>query len=96
MAGVSLPITSHPLQACVTEPLKPFLDKVIVSANLHVYVNQSDRGELVLAAAETSRYTELGRAQVCGKTWHHPAYADGKLYIREGLTSGWKLTCLTL
>ena len=50
LAGVSLPVTSHPLQACVTEPLKPFLDKVVVSANLHVYVNQTDRGEVVLGA----------------------------------------------
>lgn len=50
MVGVNLPIVSHPLQACVTEPLKPFLDKVIVSANLHVYVNQTDRGELVIGA----------------------------------------------
>src|SRR5262245_57562676 len=50
MAGVPLPIVTHPLQACVTEPLKPFLDKVIVSATLHVYVNQTDKGELVLGA----------------------------------------------
>jgi len=50
MAGVPLQIVSHPLQACVTEPLKPFLDKVIVSATLHVYVNQTDKGELVLGA----------------------------------------------
>ena len=50
MAGVPLPIVSHPLQACVTEPLKPFLDKVIVSATLHVYVNQTDKGELVIGA----------------------------------------------
>ena len=50
MAGVPLPIVSHQLQACVTEPLKPFLDKVIVSAALHVYVNQTDKGELVLGA----------------------------------------------
>jgi len=50
MVGVRLPIVSHPLQACVTEPLKPFLDKVIVSASLHVYVNQTDKGELVLGA----------------------------------------------
>lgn len=48
MAGVELPIVTHPLQALVTEPLKPFLDQVIVSANLHVYVNQTDRGELVI------------------------------------------------
>ena len=50
MAGVALPIVTQPLQACVTEPLKPFLDKVIVSANLHVYINQTDRGELVIGA----------------------------------------------
>ncbi len=50
MAGVPLQIVTHPLQACVTEPLKPFLDKVIVSATLHVYVNQTDKGELVIGA----------------------------------------------
>ncbi len=50
MVDVDLPIVSHPLQACVTEPLKPFLDKVIVSATLHVYVNQTDRGEVVIGA----------------------------------------------
>jgi sarcosine oxidase subunit beta len=51
MAGVSLPITTHPLQACVTEALKPFLDVVVVSGSLHVYVSQSDRGELVMGAS---------------------------------------------
>jgi sarcosine oxidase subunit beta len=56
MVGLKLPITSHPLQACVTEPLKPFLNKVIVSATLHVYVSQTDRGELVLGA-EIDPYT---------------------------------------
>lgn len=50
MVGLNLPIVSHPLQACVTEPLKPFLDKVIVSSNLHVYVHQTDRGEVVLGS----------------------------------------------
>ena len=48
MVGVDIPITTHPLQACVTEPLKPFLDPVIVSSTLHIYVSQSDRGELVI------------------------------------------------
>lgn len=51
MAGVRLPITTSPLQACVTEPLKPFLDTIIVSGSLHVYVSQSDRGELVMGAS---------------------------------------------
>jgi sarcosine oxidase subunit beta len=60
MARISLPVTTHPLQACVTEPLKPFLDKVVVSANLHVYVNQSDRGELVLGS-EIDPYTSYSQ-----------------------------------
>jgi sarcosine oxidase subunit beta len=51
MVGVRLPITTFPLQACVTEPLKPFLDVIIVSGSLHVYVSQTDRGELVMGAA---------------------------------------------
>jgi outer membrane protein assembly factor BamB len=57
---------------------------------------QSDRGDLVLIAADPSHYTERARVQVCGKTWSHPAYADGKLYVREGLTQGWKLKCFEL
>lgn len=48
MAGVELPIVTYPLQALVTERLKPFLHHVIVSATLHVYVNQTDRGEVVI------------------------------------------------
>jgi sarcosine oxidase subunit beta len=48
MAGVELPIVTHPLQALVTERLKPWLHVVVVSATLHVYVNQTDRGEVVI------------------------------------------------
>ena len=48
MVDRDLPITTFPLQACVTEPLKPFMDTVISSANLHAYVYQTDRGELVI------------------------------------------------
>ncbi len=50
MAGVPLPIVTHPLQACVTEQLKPFLNVVVVSASLHVYMSQTDKGELVIGA----------------------------------------------
>jgi sarcosine oxidase subunit beta len=50
MAGVPLPITTHILQACVTEPVKPLLDVVIVSSQMHVYVSQSDRGEFVMGS----------------------------------------------
>ncbi|MBL9127945.1 MAG: PQQ-like beta-propeller repeat protein [Verrucomicrobiales bacterium] len=43
----------------------------------------SDNGQLTLLEANPSAYTELGRAQVCGKTWSHPAYAGGTLYLRD-------------
>jgi sarcosine oxidase subunit beta len=50
LAGVKLPITTHILQACVTEPVKPLLDVVIVSSQMHVYISQSDRGEFVMGS----------------------------------------------
>ena len=50
MAGVRLPIESHPLQAMVSEPVKPVLDTVVMSNAVHVYVSQSDKGELVIGA----------------------------------------------
>jgi sarcosine oxidase subunit beta len=50
MAGVELPITTHILQACVTEPVKPLLDVVVVSSQMHVYISQSDRGEFVMGS----------------------------------------------
>ena len=51
MAGFRLPIRTIPLQACVSVPLKPFLDQIIVSGSLHVYVSQSSRGELVMGGS---------------------------------------------
>jgi sarcosine oxidase, subunit beta len=56
LAGLRLPITTHILQAFVTEPLKPFLDVIIVSSQLHVYVSQTDRGEFLIGA-EIEPYT---------------------------------------
>jgi sarcosine oxidase, subunit beta len=51
MAGVRTPIQTFPLQAAVTEPVRPFLHAVVVSGTLHVYVSQTDRGELVFGAS---------------------------------------------
>jgi sarcosine oxidase, subunit beta len=51
MVGLRSPITIQPLQACVTEPIKPWLDTILVSGSLHVYVSQSARGELVMGAS---------------------------------------------
>ena len=45
-----LPITGSILQAFVTEPVKPFLDKIIVSAQMHIYCSQTDRGEFLIGA----------------------------------------------
>jgi len=56
LAGLRLPITTHILQAFVTEPMKPFLDVIIVSSQLHVYVSQTDRGEFLIGA-EIEPYT---------------------------------------
>ncbi len=50
MAGMQLPITTHILQAFVTEPLKPILDKVIVSSQMHIYMSQTDRGEFLIGS----------------------------------------------
>lgn len=47
MAGIRLPIETHVLQAIVTEPLKPIIDTVVTSGVTHVYVSQTDKGEVV-------------------------------------------------
>ena len=52
----------------------------------------TDMGELVLFEADPKAYREVSRAQVCGKNWCHPAYADGKIVVRDAK----KLTCVDL
>lgn len=47
-AGFRLPITSYTLQACVSEPVKPIFDTVLVSPMTGTYVSQSDKGEIVI------------------------------------------------
>lgn len=62
MAGFRLPIESFTLQALVSEPVKPILDCAIMSGSVHVYVNQSDKGELVIGASRDaySSYSQRG------------------------------------
>ncbi len=50
MVGLRLPIESRPLQALVSEPLKPCLDTVVMSNAVHGYISQSDKGDLVIGA----------------------------------------------
>ena len=48
MAGITLPIETHVLQAMVSDPVKPVLDTVVTSGAVHFYISQSDKGELVM------------------------------------------------
>jgi len=50
MGGFNLPLESHPLQALVSEPIKPILDTVVMSNQVHGYISQSDKGDLVIGA----------------------------------------------
>jgi sarcosine oxidase subunit beta len=66
MVGVRLPLESYPLQALVSEPVKPVFPCVVMSNTIHAYISQSDKGELVIGAgtdAYTS-YTQRGGLHV--------------------------------
>ncbi len=60
LAGFRLPIHSVPLQALVSEPVKPILDCVVMSNAIHAYVSQSDKGELVIGAG-TDKFIGYGQ-----------------------------------
>lgn len=65
MAGVKLPILTYPMQALVTESYKPWLHHVVVSSNLHIYLSQTDRGELVCGGGIDS-YPHYGMRSTLG------------------------------
>ena len=62
MVGIKLPLESRPLQALVSEPVKPIIDTVVMSNTIHAYVSQSDKGELVIGAGTDgyTSYTQRG------------------------------------
>jgi len=66
MAGLKLPIESKPLQALVSEPIKPIIDTVVMSNAVHAYISQSDKGELVIGAGTDSyvSYTQKGTHEI--------------------------------
>jgi sarcosine oxidase subunit beta len=59
-AGVRMPLESYPLQALVSEPVKPMMPCVVMSNTIHAYMSQSDRGELVIGAG-TDGYTSYAQ-----------------------------------
>jgi sarcosine oxidase subunit beta len=70
MAGLRMPLESYPLQALVSEPVKPVFPCVVMSNTIHAYISQSDKGELVIGAgtdAYTS-YTQRGALHITSHT----------------------------
>jgi sarcosine oxidase, subunit beta len=61
MAGLRMPLESFPLQALVSEPVKPVMPCVVMSNTIHAYISQSDKGELVIGAG-TDAYTSYSQA----------------------------------
>ena len=70
MAGFRLPVESFPLQALVSEPVKPILDCVVMSGSIHAYISQSDKGELVIGAGSDAynSYSQRGGFDVIEET----------------------------
>lgn len=70
MAGLKLPINSIPLQAMVTEPVKPILNTVVMSSRVHAYASQSDRGEIVIGGGADlyNSYAQRGALHVQSET----------------------------
>ena len=69
-AGVRMPLESFPLQALVSEPVKPVFPCVVMSNTIHAYISQSDKGELVIGAGTDQyvSYSQQGGIQVANHT----------------------------
>ena len=69
-AGIRLPLQSKPLQALVSEPIKPIIDTVVMSSAVHAYVSQSDKGELVIGAGTDgyNSFTQRGGFNIIEET----------------------------
>jgi sarcosine oxidase subunit beta len=70
MAGVRMPLESFPLQALVSEPVKPVFPCVVMSNTVHAYISQSDKGELVIGAGtdQYPSYSQAGGVQILSHT----------------------------
>src|ERR1019366_2500935 len=70
MAGLRMPLESSPLQALVSEPVKPVIPCVVMSNTVHAYINQSDRGELGIGAGTDAyvSYSQTGGLHIASHT----------------------------
>jgi sarcosine oxidase subunit beta len=66
LAGIRLPLQSHPLQALVSELLEPVHPCVVMSNHVHVYVSQAHKGELVMGAGidAYNSYSQRGSVHI--------------------------------
>lgn len=88
-AGVELPIRCFPLQAMVTEPVKPFLHIMLSSVSLHTYLSQSDRGEIVIGGGSdpyqlySTRGTLDMKEHLAEGAIHLMPFLDGVKILRQ-------------
>ena len=70
MAGVRMPLDSYPLQALVSEPVKPMMPCVVMSNTIHAYMSQSDKGEMVIGAGTDAynSYSQTGGLHIAEHT----------------------------
>ena len=70
MAGLRMPLESYPLQALVSEPVKPVMPCVVMSNTIHAYISQSDKGELVIGAGTDAYvgYSQMGGLHIATHT----------------------------
>ncbi len=70
MAGVRMPLDSYPLQALVSEPVKPMMPCVVMSNTIHAYMSQSDKGEMVIGAGTDAynSYSQTGGLHIADHT----------------------------
>ena len=72
MAGIRLPMESHVLQAAVTEPLKPAIHTVVTSGAAHVYISQTDKGEILMGGSLDFYNSYAQRGEPAGAGARHP------------------------
>ena len=76
------------------DPKRAMASFIVMKNNI---LSLTSGGELCLFSASKTEFKELGRTQVCGINWCMPAYADGKLYVRDGIKKkGGNLICVDL
>ncbi|MEZ5101680.1 MAG: FAD-dependent oxidoreductase [Thermoleophilia bacterium] len=93
MVGLKLPLWTTLLHACVTEPVKPFLDVIIVSGQLHVYISQTDRGEFLMGSGVDGYPTYSKKSTLpSSSTWRRRSSTCSRSCARRGSSGSGRAT----